>query len=265
MQRATVWGCELAYDLGGAGPDLIWGHGLTSSMDREDARGWIDWSRVRAIRRVLRYDARGHGESESTTELDGYSWANLARDQFALADTLGIGRYVAAGASMGCATALHAAEQDPGRISGLILVIPPTAWATRAAQVGMYRAMADLVEAGDHETLVRDAAQNPPPDPLVDDPTRPTEFAELLATTDPVRLARVLRGAGTADLPDPAAIAAIEVPALILAWTGDPGHPVQTAARLQEVMPHAELALATTPAGMARWTDRIVGFLRDCG
>jgi pimeloyl-ACP methyl ester carboxylesterase len=263
MRRVPVRGCELAYELSGEGPDVIWGHGLTSSMASEDARGWIDWDRIRTTRRVLRYDARGHGESASTADPDDYSWANLARDQLALADALGVGRYVAAGASMGCATALHAAAQAPDRIEALILVVPPTAWATRAAQVGTYRAMADLIEAGDHATLLRGASANPPPDPLVDDPALQTEFAELLVNTDPVRLGRVFRGAGTADLPDPTQVAAIDIPTLILGWTGDAGHPVQTAARLQELIPNAELALATTPAGVAAWTDRMMAFLRD--
>ena len=92
------------------------------------------------------------------------------------------------------------------------------------------RVMADLVEAGDHETLLAGAAPIPPPDPFVDEPVWTDRFAQLLRTTDPVRLARVFRGALTADLPSQDDVAAIVVPTLILAWTGDPGHPASTAA-----------------------------------
>lgn len=261
MATLTVRGCALEYDRRGAGRDLIWGHGLTSSMASEDDRGWIDWDRIRGARRVVRYDARGHGTSESTAEPDGYSWANLARDQLALADALGIDAYVAAGASMGCATALHAAVQQPERVEGLVLLIPPTAWTMRTAQTRTYEVMADLVEERDHETILRGAAANPPPDPLIDDPSGVTDFEQLLTSTDPVRLARVFRGAATADLPEPAELAAIEVPTLILAWTGDAGHPVQTAARLQELIPSTEIVLAVTADGMAAWTERIERFL----
>ncbi len=264
--RSLVRGVELAHHLAGddpgaTGSDLVWGHGLTSSMASEDELGLFDWAAVRASHRVLRYDARGHGESGSTPAPDDYSWRSLAHDQFALADSLGIDRYVAGGASMGCATALHAAVFAPQRISGLLLVIPPTAWATRAAQTGLYRVMADLVEAGDHDTLLAGAGASPSPDPFVDDPRWRERFPELLATTDPIRLARIFRGAATADLPTADEIASIGVPTLILAWTGDPGHPVQTAARLQELIPHAELRLATTAAGLATWTDHVVDFL----
>lgn len=259
--RVEIRGCELLVDHRGTGPDLVWGHGLTSSMAAEDALGLFDFDRLRHADRVLRYDARGHGGSASTD--DGYHWRDLAVDQLALADALGIGDYVAGGASMGCATALHAAAIAPDRIRGLVLVIPPTAWETRAAQAGTYVTMADLIEAGEHEALLRAAALRPPPDPLADEPLWTDRFAELLATEDPVRLARVFRGAATADLPAPDEIAAIDVPVLVLAWTGDPGHPMTTAARLQELMPHAVLVVATTRAGLTGWTGRVERFVRS--
>jgi pimeloyl-ACP methyl ester carboxylesterase len=179
----------------------------------------------------------------------------------ALADHLGIGPYVAGGASMGCATALHAAVIAPARVRGLVLVIPPTAWETRAAQTGAYAVMADLVEAGDHATLLAGAEASPSPDPFVDDPRWKARFPELLRREDPARLARIFRGAATADLPAPEEVAAIDVPTLILAWTGDPGHPVTTAARLQELIAGSELVVATTSDGLGTWTDRVRQFL----
>lgn len=258
---AMIRGVELDHDLAGTGHDMIWGHGLTSSRASEDALGLFDWSTIRTANRVLRYDARGHGTSGSTPDPDDSSWRSLAQDQLALADHLGIDGYVAGGASMGCATALHAAVSAPARVRGLLLVIPPTAWETRSAQIGAYLAMADLVEAGDHDTLLRGAAASPPPDPFANDQRWKQRFTDLLATADPERLALVFRGAATADLPSAAEIATIAVPTLILAWTGDPGHPAHTAARLQELMPHAELALAASPVGLANWTERVMRFL----
>ena len=256
-----IRGVDLDADVSGEGPDVVWGHGLTSSRASEDELGLIDWSAIRSASRVLRYDARGHGTSGSTPDPADSSWRSLAEDQLALADEFGTGAYVAGGASMGCATALHAAVLAPGRVRGLLLVIPPTAWAIRAAQTAAYRVMADLVEAGDHESLLRGAAASPPPDPFAEDPRWADRFRDLLATADPARLALIFRGAATADLPTTDEVAAIDVPTLILAWTGDPGHPASSAARLQELMPDAELALAATPAGLAGWTGRAMRFL----
>jgi 3-oxoadipate enol-lactonase len=262
VPTVTVRDIEIDYRWRGSGPDLVWGHGLSSSMADEDDLPLVDWSGTPDDGRLLRYDARGHGSTTSTEPPDDYSWANLARDQLALADALGIDRYVAAGASMGAATALHAAVQAPDRIVALVLAIPPTAWATRAAQTGNYAVMAELIEAGRHADLLAGASAVPPPDPLADEPAWTERFERKLATIDPVRLARVFRGAGTADLPAQGDIASISVPTLILGWTGDPGHPLTTAARLQELMPHAEVGLATTREGLSTWGARVDHFLR---
>jgi pimeloyl-ACP methyl ester carboxylesterase len=121
--------------------------------------------------------------------------------------------------------------------------------------------MADLIAAGHHTDLVEGARAVPPPDPLADEPAWTERFEHKLASIDPVRLARVFRGAGTADLPSQDDLASIVVPALILGWTGDPTHPLTTAARLQELMPHAEVALATTRAGLSEWGARVDDFL----
>ena len=55
---------------------------------------------------------------------------------------------------MGCATALGAALIAPQRIDRLVLVTPPTAWATRSAQREVYEAAARLVERGGVTALV---------------------------------------------------------------------------------------------------------------
>ena len=236
---------------------LIWGHGLTSSRADEDVEPLIDCRRLAADdRRVVRYDARGHGESESTADVKAYTWDQLALDQLALADALGIDRYVAGGASMGAATALHAAVAAGDRITGLVLVIPPTAWETRADQTELYRQMADVVEERGVEPLIAGAAMLPPPDPFVGRPDVKERRAASLRANDPARLARVFRGAATTDLPAPEQLARIDVPTAILAWSGDPGHPVSTAHRLHELMPHAALSIASTSVELTTWTER---------
>ncbi|MEM9513914.1 MAG: alpha/beta hydrolase [Actinomycetota bacterium] len=238
---------------------LIWGHGLTSSMASEDEMPLIDWGLAAPSHRVIRYDARGHGHSESTGGEFDYRWDRLAIDQLALADALDVDRYTAAGASMGAATALFAALAAPERIDRLILVIPPTAWETRREQVDLYATMADLVEEGRTDVLVRGVDASPLPDPL-DERARDRQ-KRTLTTTDPTRLARVLRGAGQADLPSPDDIASIRQPALILAWTGDTGHPVSTAERLAELLSESELRVASTADELAAWSPAVADFL----
>jgi hypothetical protein len=42
--------------------------------------------------RLIRYDARGHGDSGATADPADYAYPSLAADQLALADALGLGR-----------------------------------------------------------------------------------------------------------------------------------------------------------------------------
>ena len=261
VETINVRGVDLAYDIGGDGPAFVWGHGLTSSMASEDEFGLLDFGILRRQALVVRYDARGHGASGSSADLATYDWRELALDQLALTTALGIDSYVAGGASMGCATAIHATIIAPQRIRGLLLVIPPTAWSTRAAQQGNYELTASLVEAGEIEVLVAGSAATPPPDPLVGVAEWEQRFERTLRTTDPVRLARILRGAAMTDLPDPQMIATISVPVSIIAWTGDSGHPVSTAQRLAELLPQATLTLASTTEQLRGWTAAAQSFL----
>jgi pimeloyl-ACP methyl ester carboxylesterase len=241
----------------------VWGHGLTSSRRNEDDAGLIEWSDLHRAADVLRYDARGHGESGFTTDPDDYGWDQLARDQFVLCDHLGIERAVVGGASMGAATALHAAALSPERVQALVLMIPPTAWETRAGQTDLYRQMADVVESSGVEPLIAARADVDPPEPFRDDARAwKDRRAAIMRAADPVRLAGVYRGAAVADLPAPEAVAAIGCPTLILAWTGDPGHPVSSAERLGELIVDSTVSIASTSNELAGWTRRVVDFLR---
>jgi len=261
VARMTVGDLELGYDLSGAGRPFVWGHGLSSSRAREDAVDLVDWPEVARAAQVLRYDARGHGESTLSTDLPGYSWATMARDQLALTAALGIDRYVAGGASMGCGTALHAAVAAPERIEGLVLVIPPTAWETRQERVAIWDQVAGIIDRDGVDGFVANMARMPVPDPLTGRQVWFDANAASARRTGPERLATVFRGAAHADLPPREAIAALRVPALILAWTGDPGHPVSTAEALAGLLPGAELHLASTWDDVRSWTGRIVEFL----
>ncbi|MEM9034929.1 MAG: alpha/beta hydrolase [Actinomycetota bacterium] len=261
--RVALDGVELAVRrLGdGSGTPLIWGHGLSSSMEGEDELPTIRWDEAAPGRVVVRYDARSHGESGASAAAEPHAWEALAGDQLALADALGIDRYVGAGASMGCATALFAALAAPDRITALVLVIPPTAWETRADQTALYGAMAGVMERGEVETLVGGLDAAPVPDPFAEVTDWRDRAERRLRSADLGRLAWVFRGAGLSDLPAPERLATIDVPAVILAWTGDPGHPVSTAEALHELLPDTRLHLAGTSDELARWSGIVAEFL----
>ena len=246
---------------GRSGPTLIWGHGLSSSMRSEDELGLIDWEVAAPVGGVVRYDARGHGDSDSTRDLVAYRWDRLAQDQLEIADAFGIDRYVAGGASMGCATALYAALAAPERVAALVLVIPPTGWETRREQIDLYATMAELLDAGRIDVLVAGVDESPTPDPFRGRTDWKDRARQTLRESDPVRLARVFRGAGLADLPERDALATITCPALVLAWSGDPGHPVSSADELHALLPDSALHVASTEEQVAEWSGHVARFL----
>lgn len=247
VHSIQIRGTTLSYDIAGdTGPLVVQLHGLTSSRAR-DAQLGLDLGRALRGHRVLRYDARGHGGSTGTASSADYGWGSLSEDLLALLDALAPGEQVhGVGPSMGTGTLLHAAVRDPRRFATLTLVTPPTAWKLRRAQGDVYRARAALVERFGIAALAELGDTAPLPPALADAPeTAVTVGAQLLPT--------VLRGAADTDLPHRPDLREIDVPTLILAWTGDPTHPLKTARRLRELIADSRLVVARNPYGIMAW------------
>ena len=255
-----VRGTRLSYsDSGGSGPLTVYAHGLSGSRAKEDLVRRMDYAALEAAgRRVVRYDARGHGQSGGADVESDYTWPNLALDLIALLDALGADEPVSAiGASMGTATILHALTIAPQRFDRIVLTCPPTAWETRAAQSDLYRASAQFAQDNGKAAYVERARSMPRPPPLAD---LPPEYS--VPDIDEALLPTVLRGAAASNVPPPEAIAAVTQPTLILAWTDDPGHPVSTAERLHELIPGSQLHVSSTKDQLATWGQQAADFLR---
>ncbi len=253
VKRAT-----LAYDVTGEGPNIVQLHGLTSSRARDASLG-LDLSTAAVEHRVIRYDARGHGESTGDTDPRSYSWWHLARDLLALLDAESPGAPVhGVGQSMGSGTLLHAALARPEGFASLVLGIPPTAWQSRIAQRAFYRTNADTVERHGIEPLLRaDRISARPPAAVDHCVLPPTVSTDLLPT--------VFRGAALADLPSAAELATIDIRTLILAWVDDPAHPLSTAYWLHEVLPDSQLVVAKTPEDVLAWSHLVAEHLLPKG
>ena len=189
----------------------------------------------------ISYTARGHGDShgwEDTAETnpDQFTWRALSADMVAIADYYQLPPFVAAGSSMGSATALFAAMQYPDRVRAVVVVRPPTAWHERLARRKFLLSSATKCKESD------------------------------LASAEKFHL--VLAGAATADLPDPAVesgeYAAIRCPVLLLTIAGDDSHPVSTAEALHRVIPQSTLHIAATDkVAHTEWPEIIGAFLRS--
>ena len=119
-QRANVNGVEIAYDVYGDGPPLVWCHGLASCRDgdRDVIDAFAQWFTV------LSYDARGHGRSSPVYEASEFSYTKLAEDARAMLDHVGWPSAILAGASMGAASLARLACLAPERARALVMARP---------------------------------------------------------------------------------------------------------------------------------------------
>jgi pimeloyl-ACP methyl ester carboxylesterase len=218
----------------------------------------FDWSPIVAAgRRLVRYDARGHGQSTGTPNPDDYTWARLADDLLGLLDQLaGSAPVSGIGSSMGTGTLLHAVLANPARFDRLVLTAPPTAWASRVEQARLYRLGADLIESRGLAAFAELGAGQSVPKVFADLPSFPPapDVSEKLLPT-------ILRGAAASDLPAEELLRSIDVPVLILAWADDPGHPLSTAERLAELIPGSVLQVAAATPELLRWGTVTADFL----
>lgn len=235
-----VRGARLRLRASGAGPALLWAHGLMSSMAAEQKAGaWRSASPCR----LLRWDARGHGASSAIAPGGAReaTWDNLAQDLLALADAHGLSSFAAGGISMGAATALCAALRAPQRVRRLLLVAPPALWEERVVLADQYRRIVSAdarVIARMVDSVVHSGRR---PGWLRGAPAVPLDPASL-ANAAPLYLA-----AAHSDLPPRTELARLaDTPALIVGWEDDGAHPLASACELHRLLPRSRLHVVTS-------------------
>jgi 3-oxoadipate enol-lactonase len=187
-------------------------------------------ARLRARFRVVRYDVRGHGGSESPP--GPYTLEQMADDARELLDALGVRRAHVVGMSMGGCIAMRLALAAPDRVRSLVLCDTTACygagmagmWEDRirvAETAGITRELVDRTMAiwfsADFRARRRDVVEG---------------LAALLAATDPHGYVASIRAIGWADQRD--AIRAITAPTLVVVGEHDPGTPVAMAREIHE-------------------------------
>src|SRR6267142_1689337 len=136
MPIAQVNGCRINYELSGPAnaPALVLSNSLGSNFGMWDAQ----MPAFAKTHRVLRYDTRGHGESEVTP--GPYTFEQLATDVLALANSLNIDKFHFCGLSMGGLTGLWLALHAAKRLDKLVLC-------STGAKIGTAEAWNTRIEA----------------------------------------------------------------------------------------------------------------------
>ena len=214
-------GLQLVVETVGRGAPLVFAHGLTGNRQVVLAELVPLTERYR----IVTFDQRGHGDSTAVSDPALYTPARMAGDVGAVMDALGIQRAIVGGESMGAATALLFAITHPERVERLLLTAPAFGdHANPASQrlKDMGRAIAQL---GMGEFLKLAAVRQR--EQLGWSAEVIAFVAAQFASHDTMSLATALATVPDWQLfDDLSSLSRVLVPAFVIAWDGDPIHPL---------------------------------------
>jgi len=257
----------IAFDDRGSGSPLVLVHGGVA-----DRRMWDpQLAPLAAAHRVIRYDARGFGES--TPPLGPWSQHT---DLLGLLDELLISRTHVVGASMGAGIAVEAALARPATIDSLVLAAPGGALFGEAPQElrPVWAAEVDALDRGDLEGAVEVNLRA-----WVDGPERPADAVDPEIRSFVGRMQREAfelpewdqEIAPEHELTPPAAVRFSEIacPVLIVVGDGDQPSVHSTPDRLAAEVPGARLVVWRGVAHMLtlerpdEFAELVLAFLRE--
>jgi pimeloyl-ACP methyl ester carboxylesterase len=223
---------------------------------------------------VVSYDARGHGESNPAPDPAAYEYRDLVADLGAILDELAIESAALAGASMGAATTLAYALEQPDRVAALVQVTPAhIGFALRTDDdLDRWDALADALELDGVEGFMR----------AYGDPPVAERFKGLVLRAIRQRIERHLHPEAVAAalrvvprsraFEGPDALTRVAPPTLVVASLDelDPEHPYEVAERYSELIPDAELVSEAPGESPLAWrgaalSKAIMGFLEERG
>jgi pimeloyl-ACP methyl ester carboxylesterase len=116
----TSDGVRIAYAVSGEGTPIVRSLGWFTHLEVEwsSPLGRSFWRRLSRNHQLIRYDGRGIGLSEPTTE---FSAENRLKDIEAVVDAAGLNQFALMGSSEGSRTALRYVAKHPDRVTHLIL------------------------------------------------------------------------------------------------------------------------------------------------
>lgn len=243
-------GLKIHYETFGEGEPIILVHGWGSSLKGNwVSTGWVET--LKASRRVVALDVRGHGDSDKPHDQAVYSYASMSRDVLRVMDHLGVAKADFFGYSMGSFMGASLLGHARGRFTSMILggigdetdeslaVLPKIVAGLRAKDsledpVALgYRAYARSDKRNDLEALALSALQ-----------MWPEGFPLKLGGT---------------------ALAEVDIPILIVNGAND--HPyVDTVQKLVAAIPDAQLVIIPDRDHLSvitdqRFKDQVVAFL----
>jgi pimeloyl-ACP methyl ester carboxylesterase len=218
-------GAKIHFIDEGAGPPILLVHGFASNLEGNWRATGVIAALIESGRRVIALDCRGHGKSDKPHDPKAYGVNMMANDAIALLDHLGIPKADLMGYSMGGYIATSLVTGHPDRFHCAII-----GGAGERVLAGDFDELASTAIA-DALASVDGATNNPIAKQF-------RTFAETLSGNDLKALSAVMRS-GRPRV-DPARLANIKTPVLVLAGASDPL--VGNVKRFSDAIPGSELA-----------------------
>ncbi len=249
IERELPGGETLVLDgeQSGDGPALVLLHGLSATR-----RNVVQGSSALERRgyRTIAYDARGHGTSGPAP---GYGYPELTVDLAAVLDGLGLERAALVGSSMGAATAMAFALEQPARVPALVQITP--AFTGSAVERGSWERMASALETGGVDAFVEATRPGELPERWRD-AAREATRQRMERHRHPGEVARALR-----EVPVSTAFAgldaldALQVPTLVVGSRdeADRLHPLEIAEEYVRRLRHGELVVEEEGKSPLAW------------
>ena len=236
LRRIAVNGVNLAADVRGKGPAILFIHGYP--LDHtiwEHTLGSLDgWMRIAP-------DLRGMGQSDAPDL--GYSMTTYADDLLALLNTLGVDQVVLCGLSMGGYVAFEILRRAPERIRGLILVDTRAEADSLESRRARETALAQVREGGAEAIAAAMLPTMLGRTSIESHPALRERIHQMMATTP---VAGIIGAIGALrDRPDSLALLPTlgSIPALVIVGAEDVVTPPERAQAMADALPDARLVV----------------------
>lgn len=241
-------------DEQGTGEAIVLCHGLSATRDQV-----VHNSRAipRSGRRLVLWDARGHGESDPAPPGGGYGYTDQVEDLDAVIKSVAADdSLVVGGHSMGCHTAAAWAIENRQRVDALVLIGPVFAGREVRSSEARWDDRADALAAGGPEAFARRVGEE------FSGSAEGRELVERLALdrarrhVRPRAVADALRQVPRSEPFDGLeALRGLRVPTLVVGSRDeiDSGHPLDVAEAWAGAVPGAEFAVEPRGESPLAW------------
>nr|MBX2881406.1 alpha/beta fold hydrolase [Granulosicoccus sp.] len=232
IQKVEANGINVTYRFDGpeAAPIVMLSNSLMSNLSMWDPQIEV----LTESFRVLRYDTRGHGDTDATE--GPYSIKLLAEDVIALLDALGIDKVHFAGLSMGGMIAQYLGANFPDRIHSLLLCDTASEMPTRE----MWNDRISSAQNGGITALLDGTLQRWFTPPFLEkDKAAVEKVAEMIRTTDTVGY--IGCASAVRDMSQTSILSHITAPTIIIVGEDDPACTVAQSKVLEQHIKGSEL------------------------